>query len=231
MSKTQAQLLDELRIRLDEATSRQWTDAILRGYINNGADDIARRTETLLDRGTIAGVAGTQEYTITTRVIRIHRVEWKATGDSNVYPLEYRDFNNMDAVWWAHQTVTVARPELYTLWGFPPSLKLVLYPTPDVGGTIKYFYYRLPAVLATASAADANVVVECPEGWEDAIVDYAEYMALRRDADPRWQEARQLYEAKIGELYDNTRRWSDASGMIVGEGGMGGIPAWLYNGD
>ena len=44
---TQSTYLTNIRAKLDEVTSGQWTDAEIRSWINEGAKDIARRTETL----------------------------------------------------------------------------------------------------------------------------------------------------------------------------------------
>ena len=101
---TQATYLTNIRNKLDETTSGQWSDAELRAWINEAARDIARRTESLQTYEEINVSADTQEYTVNDGCLRVHRVEWRPTASSNVYPLEYRDFNSMDAVWWASQT-------------------------------------------------------------------------------------------------------------------------------
>ena len=101
---TLGSLLTDVRNRLDETTSGQWTDAELRSWINEGARDVSRKTETLQGTTNISIVADTQEYTLPTDTLRIHRAEWRPTSSSNVYTLEYRDFNSMDAVWWSSQT-------------------------------------------------------------------------------------------------------------------------------
>lgn len=225
MTKTQANLLDDIRSRLDEPTTRLYTDAELRRWVNQGAADIARRTESLQDRTDIAITAGTREYSLPATIIRANRVEWNATGETQKFALEYRDWQNMDAIWYTQQAVTSARPVYFTMWGFPPTLKIVLYPVPYANGNIKVFHYRLPAELATDGTA-ATTVLEVPAGWEDCIVDFAEYMALRKDHDPRWQEAKGLYEERIAELYDLTRRWSDQGGVVVPDSPM--VPTWLY---
>lgn len=224
MTITLTNILADVRDRLhDGGGTSMWSDAMLTRWINEGLRDVARRTETLMDRATINAVAGTQEYTMPTNVHRVHRVEYKRTADSQIYPLEYRDFNNLDAVWWTSQSTTQGTPSYFTMWGFPPSLKLVVYPTPHAAGTFKVFYFRVPATLV--NGAD---VAEIPEGWQDLISYYCEYVALRRDADPRWQEAKSLYESSLSNMMEVTRSWSNQAGMIVNETAM--VPAWLYGG-
>lgn len=225
MTTTLTSLLTDVRDRLnDNSATPQWSNTMLTRWINEGLRDVARRTETLMDRSTITAVAGTQEYTMPTTVHRVHRVEYKRTGDSQIYPLEYRDFNNLDAVWWTSQSITQGTPSFFTMWGFPPSLKLVVYPTPSTAGTFKVFYFREPATLVNGTD-----VAEIPEGWWDLIALYCEFVALRRDADPRWQEAKQLYEDSIAHMMELTQSWSNQAGMIVQETSM--VPAWLYGGD
>lgn len=222
---TQSELLLVVRERLDEATEHQWNDDELRRLINEGAKDIARKTESLLDRDDITAVAGTQEYTMSTDTIRVNRVEWRPDGDDQVYPLEYRDFNNADGVWWTGQIQTEGTPVIYTMWGFPPSLKLIAYPTPSVAGVFKVYYYRLPVELAV-DGSDSGTTVEIPEGWDDVVADYAEFRALRKDRDPEWQTAKAIYDEHVLDLNATSRRWTDQAGMIVA--GTSFVPSWLY---
>lgn len=222
---TQDSLLVEVRSRLDEPSEHQWLDEELRRWINDAAVDIARKTETLLDRDDITAIIGTQEYTMANDTIRVHRVEWRPAGDDNVYPLEYRDFQSADSVWWTGQIQTEGQPVIYTLWGFPPALKLIVYPTPSEAGSFKVYYYRKPTELAT-DGTEALETVEIPEGWQDVICDYVEYKALRKDKDPTWREAKELYDEHVLDLHATTRRWSDQAGMI--QAGNSFVPGWLY---
>lgn len=214
----------DVRNRLSETSARYWTDSELDSWINEAARDIARRCEVLQDRQDITAISGTQEYALPESTLRIHRVEYRPTGSTEVFPLEYRDFNSMDSVWWTGQSQAQSTPRYFTLWGFPPSLKLIVFPKPQVGGTFKVFYYRLPTVppLGTSN-------VEIPEGWQDAVALYCEYTALRKDADPRWQEAKQLYEHTLTNLYETSRRWADQAGAIETETSW--LPQWLIGGD
>lgn len=210
---TQSALIQMVRDRLDEPTESQWLDSEIRRWINAGATEVARRTETLQTTATIPLTAGVQQYTAPTDVIRIYRLEY-LDASSGSFALEYRDFNNMDGVWWSSQLTAQSRPQLWTAWGFPPSLKIILYPLPDASTNIKLYYYKTPTVLATDDSRDANVTLDIPSGWEDLIVDYAEYNGLRKDRDPRWQEAKALFEEHVMAMYEMTRRWSDQAGMM-----------------
>lgn len=226
---TLATVRTRVRVRIDEPSARFWADTDLNQWINEASRDIARRTETLQDVAYIDSVSGTQQYTLTSSTLRVYRVEWSRNGvptGSTIMPLEYKDFGSMDSVWWTAQRTSRGDPFWYTLWGFPPSLGLAVYPTPDVTVTqaFKVFYYRLP--ITAASDSD---LVEVTDGWKDLIDDYCEFSALRKDSDPRWQDAKQLYEQKLELMLDSTRRWTDQSDSIQGGGGM--VPRWLYGGE
>lgn len=211
--ETLLELRTSVRDRLAESIASQWLDPMLNRWINEGLQDVARRTETLQDWTDIAATVGLQQYTLPSNIIRVYRTEWRPTsGQVNV--MEYRDFNNMDSVWWGSQTTAQSTPVLFTMWGFPPTLKMIVYPSPASAGSFRVYHYRLPAVLASDTA-----IAEIPEGWTDLVVSYCEYMALRRDRDPRWQEAKSLYEQSVEQMLDMTRRWTDQAGMIDTDSG------------
>lgn len=224
MTQTLTNLLADVRAHLDESTATEWSDTDLTRWINEGLRDVSRHTETIQDTATIAASVGVQQYALPVTALRIYRVEWRPTSGSRIVAMEYRDFNNMDAVWWESQTSIQSQPYYFTMWGFPPSLNMVVYPTPSETGAFKVFYYRVPATLTSGSD-----VAEIPEGWSDLVVLYCEYIAQRRDRDPRWQEAKALYDAQLEAMLEMTRRWSDQAGMIVAENGP--LPYWIVGED
>jgi hypothetical protein len=224
---TQAELLNAVRSRLDEATPRFWEDEELRRWVNEGARDVARRAEVLQDVENIAVTAGTHEYTLAADLIRVYRVVWKPAGMSNHVPLDYQDFNSMDSAGWTW-TNAQGWPSVFTMWGYPPNLKLVLYPKPTSAGSLDVFYYRFPAQLAL-DGSDAASEVDLPNGWEDLVIAYTEMVALRKDANPRWVDSKALYEQGIAEMMERTRRWTDQAGGITTHGGY--LPGWLVNSD
>lgn len=217
-------LVADLRSHLDEANARMWSDVELERWLNEGLRDVARRAEVIQDTATVNVVSGTQQYALSSgnlaNMTRVYRVEWVPNANS-IYPLEYRDFSNMDSVWWTQQKTTQGYPYWYTMWGFPPSVKLILYPTPSQNGTLNVYYYR------TMADVTGTATVEIPNGWHDLAVLYAEYVALRKDSDARWMEAKQLYEDRLGELIDLTRRWTDQAGAYSTSSGF--VPGWLYD--
>lgn len=227
--ETYGSLEEQLRARLDETLPRAWSQLRLIQWIYDGAKDIARKSECLETTSSIAAVTSpaTSQYTLPTDVVRVHRVEWIPTSGGQVYPLEIRDFHNMDSVWWTSQTITQSRPQFVTFWGFPPQLKLVVFPMADVVGAFKVFYYQIPTSPMSSSTPDTQTCT-LPEGWSDVALDYAEMMALRMDGDPRWQEAKALYDERLGDLMLTAQAWHDQAGMIdTPSGGL--VPAWLSN--
>lgn len=233
MAITQAQALTSIRARLDEPTSQYWSEVDLRRWVNEIANDMARRTESL--RGTYSQTVtvGTSAYTLaftsTQQAYRIYRVEYIPTGTGQVYPLEYRDPNSADEVWGLSQQITEGIPVIWTSWGAPPSLSLQVYPSPSLAGTLKLWYYRLPTQLAIDTTSSASTSVDIVDGWEDVLVDGVEYKAKRRDNDTSWQEAKQEYEQHLEAMMEATLRFSDAAGTVTTATGLG-IPAWLYGG-
>lgn len=221
---TLAQIRQLVRDRLDEETPRRWSNAQLNRWINEGARDVARRAECLQAKSTVAVTSGSQTVSLSTLtgLLKINRVEWKSTGSSNVYALEYRDFNSMDAVWWDQQDNTLSTPRHYTLIGNPPSLTIQLYPIPNTPGNLRILYWKLP-LEATLDLA----TVQIPDGWHDTIADYAEYKALRKDGDARWKEAFDIYKDNLAALVDLTRRYTDQMDLVTPETPF--LASWVWD--
>lgn len=221
--QTLGQLRSRLRIRLDDLSERGWSNSELNMYISEGTRDVTRRAETNMTSSTVAVSSGTGLITsLPTDILRIYRTEWVTSDDRRV-PLEYRDMNNMDAVWWDHQNLTRSQPIMYCTQGYPPGLKIQLYPVPSESGTLRIFYYKIAAEL-TADSDQADV----PEGWDDMVLDYAEYRAYRRDADDRWITAQARYNENLNAMIESTRRYVEATGMI--QEAFPALPHWLYGG-
>ena len=224
MALTMGQALAAVRERLDEADAAGWSDPEIRRWINEGVADIARKTETVQSTATISVTAGVQEHTLPATVLRVYRATYTETGNAHIYPLEYVDFNAADSVWWSDQAITQSRPHMFTMWGYPPTLKAILYPKPSVGGTLTVYYYAAPAAISTTGSADSTTL-SVVEGFTDLVLEYATYMALRRDRDPRWREHKAHYDEHMAVMLDQTRRWSDQAGTISRQGY--GLPNWL----
>src|SRR5262245_54718114 len=226
MPTTLSMILADVRSRLDERiTPRFWTDAELTTWINESLRDISRRTETLQQFSTTVSITPSQnKYTLPANVIRVHRVEFVPSGAQQTYTVQASTYQEMDQIWGISQNMQQSSyPYYYVLWGFTPSLVLQLYPVPAQAGNLNLFYYRLPAVLVSSSD-----VAEIPEGWHDLCSLYCEFVAKRKDRDPTWQEAKQLYDDTITQMIEITRQWHDQARTI--SVGVNSVPEWLYGG-
>jgi len=203
-------LLTNIGYALDDPTNQKWTPAQLLTYINEASVDIARRAEVLLTTSFIKVLSMCRDYIAPQDVIRIYKVEFQPYNNSlQIWPLEYRGIIEMDAVWGINQFTPSAWPNVWTTWQNPPQVLIRLYPMPSQPGTLNVYYYRLPVQVQAATD-----LIDTPSGWEDMITEYAVFMALQQDADPRWQERKTQYEAKMGEMIDKTRKPVDAPGNI-----------------
>jgi len=225
--ETMTSLLVRSRVKLDEVSARRWQDSHIAQWLYDGARDACRKAECLRDSVTVTAVAGTQTYALTSTgikdLIRINRVTYKQVGQTDEIPLEYADYNSLDSMSWA--TTQQTRPTIYTTWGFPPSVSLVLYPAPSDAGTITIYYYRLPS---NAVVTDYSQNLELPQGWEDIAIDYAVYQALLQDADPRWKEYKGIYDEHLSDMVVTAIRFNDQAGMMnVGQNGA--VPRWLWD--
>jgi hypothetical protein len=225
MSLTLLQARTRLRDRLDEETATFWTDARLNTWINEGVTDLSRRAETVLVSAQFNPVIpGVNIVPCPPDLLRIYRVEWESANSDDIKALEYRDFNNMDEVWWESQESSMGEPWTYTTKGYPPQLSIVLYPTPSDSANLRIHYYSTPI-----ETVNDNAPLPVQAGWEDLVVDYAEFRALRTDRNPEWQTAFQLYEANVVRLMERSRRYVEAAGQISSPV-SGNLPAWLAQG-
>ena len=222
MTTTVAAAVTALRDLLDETTAAQWSDVQLRRWLNEAIRDMARRTHMYDDIKTIVAVSGTGEYTVPSDVLKINFMYFQQTGSTQQFPMEARAWEAMNNIWWDQQDSATGNPQLFTTFGMPPTLQLKVFPAPSIGGTFTLHVARLPVALDVATGTGN---IEVPTAWLEAAYDYAEYKALRKDRDPRWQESLQLYEQKIEQMID-LRDTINAPGEFVFSG-SGMLPTWL----
>lgn len=230
MAVTQGAALIAIRQRLDEATATAWTDAEIRGWINEAVADIARRTESIIKSATKSVVAGTQEYSsLASDLLRLQRVEY-VTSTNEVITLELRELNELDSKWYGAKRINSGRPMYCGIQGYPPVLNLVLYPIPsESGATLKYYYYAAPTALATDTSAAATAL-DIPNGWEPLVYEYATYLAQRRDGQlDNWQATKRIYEEQLADMIDQTRHYHDQANYIVPERDYDAYGAGLFD--
>lgn len=186
---------DQVRRRLDEPSERFWADEDIDDWCLEGAYEIARRTETLQDLIQLSVPAGTLEVALPADLLRIHLILWSTPAPGFVRFLPYVAPYSFRRDW------RPGEPWCYTAWGTPPNLRFDRATTRD--SYVYVAYYRTPVDLS-----------DVPAGWEDLLVDYCEYQALRKDADPRHAEAKAFFETKLMQMVDTTRTWTDQAGNI-----------------
>lgn len=223
MAVTLPNAITQVRDLLDEASAQFWSDDQITSWLNEACADSQRRAEWKQEIADITVVADTQKYDAPTDVLRIHRVTFTPNlggENQNTYTLEYRGLMEMDQVWGINQQWPASYPLYYTLWGQPGTgMQIITYPVPSQTGDMLVYYYP---EITVASGSDP---LDIPQGFEDMAYDYAMYRALRRDADPRWQEAKQDYETKLVALVDSSRTYQDQAGTFAT--GQQALPNWL----
>lgn len=226
---TATELLAEVRDIIDEPAAAQWTDAQLRKWINEANRDLARSTRHYKKSIEIETVAGTGSYTVDADVIAIeHAWFWDVGGDRRI-PLTPRHMENMDAVR-GYNWDREGTPQFYSTMGTPPAMQIVVFPVPTLStDKLNLLVAKLPTPMDVDGDDDDEDVDVIP-AWYDALADYCEFKALRRDRDPRWQEAYGLYQEKRDGLINNPDYLPVSREMVPDPVG-GYLPAWLVEFD
>lgn len=225
MAETLTTLRTQLRERLGEATAAAWTDTELDRWINEGARELALRTEwqqSIVDMNVAAQVYKVPLLTgsPTTPIQRIHKAEWipvsgaaaaeAGGGIQQVYRLTYQSISSLDSIRGTGQQMASGIPVYYSLWGTPSANQTcILYPRPSMAGTLRLHAYTLP--VAAASGSDT---VAAPEGWHHLVLDYAEFKAKVRDKDPDWQIAKQTFAENVANMKSMFARMTDETEYI-----------------
>lgn len=210
MSDTLTIALTNVRSLIDEPVAQFWSDTELTSWLNQGVAEVQRVTEWKRKIGTITTVVGQQPYNAPSDLLRLYRLEFVPnTNTSYTYSLEFRGYNEMDAAWGNLKTLPSAYPEQYTLWLSPTApgvtgLQILLYPVPNVVGTLNLYYY--PTTTPVASGSDQLDIIA---GWEDMIYNFTAYRAFRKDANPAAKEFQSDYQNQLEQLKTVTRTYTD----------------------
>lgn len=219
--------IEDVRARINEteaqASTGFYTDSDLINWVNEGCRDIARRAECLWEFSTQPVSSNVQVYPAPNNIIRIHKIEFSPTNSVLTYPVSPSNILNMDQVWGIQQNIPSSYPSLFSLWGNPPNLNIKLFPVPGESGILNIFYFRLPAIATISDYLDI------PEGWQDCVVLYCEYIAKRKDGDPLWKDVKMDYEQKLQDLIASTSEYHDQANFIFTGGGM--VPDFIWQGD
>lgn len=199
---------------------------MLRRAMSEGLRDLARTTGHYKSNAAVTLTAGVAEYTLASNIITVEFCYYD-DGTRKV-PLTARHYEQMDRIWGERQDDQGAWPEWFTVWGTPPSLKLRLYPVPSVTSHIaRLLTTIIPDDLPTSGSNSTSVDID--PAWVDLIVDYAEMKALRRDRDPRWQEALQAYSGKRDSMIHRMDHLAINREIVIDADGY--FPRWLVDAD
>lgn len=230
MATSLLELENRVRAILDEPVAAQWTQADIRRWLNDANRDLARVTHHYKGPKTITLTSGAAEYVLPEDVLAVeHAYYIDATGSRQV-PLAAAHWEVMDDIWGEHRDWQGAWPQMFTVWGYAPFLKLRLYPVPSItGDTCQLLVAQLPVEMPLSGSDTTNVDV--PSAWVDALVDYCAYMAHRRDRRTDLAaEALAAFNAKRDGLLHNND-YLGVNRELVADPRAGYVPAWLAGGD
>jgi hypothetical protein len=224
---------------------RLYTDTEITDWINDALRDLARRTEGLVTFDTSITIApyvpvpgvSAPVYPLPGDVIRVNRIEFVPTGAINqTYPLQASTQQQMDQVWGTYQQNPASYPQFWVTRGYPGGSGrnqhvLQIYPVPSQGGTLQIFYYRQPTRIPDPVATPNNYASEldCIEGWDDLVVDFATFKAFQKQRNPEWKDLKAAYEEKVQQMVDVTRSWTDQPSYMTF--GTRFMPSWLTEWD
>lgn len=202
-----------------ESEQLRWSNEELTRFIDEAQNRAARssflikKSETAFD---ISVIAGTAEYSLDSRIIRLKDASLSSTGRS-LDPVEYEDM--IGSPFWRTETGT---PVQYII---DESDKVIrLYPIPVANDTISFIYYRLP--LSPLDWNDSTTDIEIPSEYQIEMLDYAAHLAYQKDEantfDPQRSEYfRQKFASNFSttSVYGELRR-KRSRGRTVGYGGI-----------
>jgi len=227
MTVTLGQAVTEVRALLDETNQAFYSTTQLESWINQGCADVARRAEILWEEQDVITVPNIGTYPFPVDFLTVHRAIYcinppiDAVG-ALTQPLEFREINSMDENWGMIEGLPAAWPRWFTIRGNSViNFQLMMYPAPAAAGALRIFYYR-QARVTTSTTANIDTL----SGWEDIVYDYAVFKAQRSAHLPEWKDAFGLYEAKLMQMINQTRNFTDQMNQITS--GMGNVPVYAY---
>jgi hypothetical protein len=217
--------LTEVRSRLDEPVAQFWSNTELTSWLNLGAQDIAREAQALWMQVNIPAIPNQQYYRLPLDFLGVHRIDFSVNNSDQVYNLEFQGLKNMDELWGILQHLPSAFPQAYYLWndtGYQGGQGYFgTYPVVGENGVFICYYYR-NAITAVAGTD----LLDVTPAYEDLTYEYCVAQAKRKDRDPSWQEAMQMYKDQLQNMFDKTSRFTDQGDQFTS--GTPNWPLYLY---
>lgn len=219
---------------LDEPSARFWTNQEITDWLNDGARDLARKAEDLLVFDTSMQILpSVNTYPLQLDIIRIHRAEFVPINSTQTYPVRASSQDEMDQIWGTYQLNPASYPSWFVTKGYPGGagtslFQIQFYPVPSQAGNVNLYYYKVPARMGNPDLDSTQLArtIDLPEGWDDLLISYVEWRALRKTRDPRWQEAYQIYNEQLDYFLNITRFYHDQQQVISTASRMM-VPQWL----
>jgi hypothetical protein len=163
---TPGEILTAVRSQYNAVGDSFFGDTELYNLIWRAEQQLAMETLCIKDIATTTTVSGTREYSMPTTAIAIKRVTW------NGRKLEPSDFMDDDVLTgYVEDTTETGTPMYYQRWDD----SLFLRPTPNAASTLKIWYYAKP------SQVTASTVLEIPEEYQLAIIDFMLHHMVSKD--------------------------------------------------
>jgi hypothetical protein len=222
---TVLELVTEVRDIIDEPTAAQWSDAQLKKWIDEGNRDIARLSHHYKSTDILTLTMDVSEYTLPADILAIEHVYYDDLAGTKM-PLVARHYEQMDGIWGGRQDWGGLWPSYFTTWGHQPTLKLIIWPVPQVTGHLAHLLMSItPAPMQSLSDSSQ---VEVPGAWYDMLADYCSYKALLRDGNPAMDRFLAAYTGKRDALLHNNEYLNVAREMVPDPvSRFGYVPAWL----
>jgi hypothetical protein len=206
-----------IRSLIDEPVQQFWQTTEIISWINQGQAEIQRVTEWKRASAQITAVVAQQMYVAPSDLLRIYRLEFVPTNNTSyTYSLSFQGYNESDQSWGNLKTLPSAYPEQYTLWNYPTDsdpgvtgLQIILYPVPNVGGTLNVYYYQ-----ATTPVATGTDELDILPGWEDCLYNFVAYRCMMKDADPRSKMFQQDYTNQLEQMKTISRAYTDQANFF-----------------
>lgn len=168
---TWAQLQTEAVRLIDEALGGQFSAADVLAFVKEAEVVIVREAELNITLVQSDLVASPDPYALPTDCLRIVR----ASILSQLYPLQQRNFHEMDEIYSGTDWTTLSGTPLYYILLSLTSLQLVPYPSAALTHGLNIWYVKTPA-QTTASP------VACPLDLQSYLPFYAKWKALKGDS-------------------------------------------------
>ena len=196
---------------LEDTANAQWSLALVKQYLNDGARDFARRTKAYRRLSAVLSASATTPanafYTLPTDLLELEAVhdtvndEWLGARSTDTLT-ESWDTETGNPSWY-----------LYGEFGWT-ELRVYPYPASALTG-LKVYYTALPAAMSANSDEPTGI----PPVYHSALVYYAVAACYRRnfeDADQaKAAEFAGLYERELADAMGRTTRKMNGSGVFV----------------